>query len=259
MSNLDFTLAKYKDLCESILESNYTTLTFSRYLSSKNLPDKVVILRHDVDRKPEHALKMAQLEEVCGITSTYYFRMVPSVFNPDIIRTIRDYGHEVGYHYEVLDKAKGDFGSAIRLFEYELSEFRKICAIQTICMHGNPLSRWNNRDLWKKYDFKNFGIIGEPYLSIDYSKVYYLTDTGRSWNSNFSIKDVVFTVNKSPGKIKNTGDVIGLIKAGTVNHYSILIHPERWNDSLSAWLVAFLWQNIKNIGKLVIKHRVNSA
>ena len=38
---------------------------------------------------------------------------------------MHDLGHEVGYHYEVLSKAKGDYEKAIQMFEQELNEFRK--------------------------------------------------------------------------------------------------------------------------------------
>jgi hypothetical protein len=35
-------------------------------------------------------------------------------------------------------------------------------------MHDSPFSRINNLDLWKKYDHKTLGIIGDPYLDVDY-------------------------------------------------------------------------------------------
>ena len=38
--------------------------------------------------------------------------------------------NEVGYHYEVLSKARGDYEKAIELFENELIEFRKICDVK---------------------------------------------------------------------------------------------------------------------------------
>jgi hypothetical protein len=59
-----------------------------------------------------------------------------------------------------LDKAKGNYGKAIEKFGEELKECRKICDVKTICMHGNPLSRWTNKDVWAKYDFNDFDIIG---------------------------------------------------------------------------------------------------
>ena len=91
-------------------------------------------MRHDTDRKPENALRMAVLEHELGIQSTYYFRF-PYTFKPDIIGKIHDLGHEVGYHYEVLSKARGDYEKAVELFEQELSEFREIVDVKTICMH----------------------------------------------------------------------------------------------------------------------------
>ena len=91
---------------------------------------------------------MAELEHGLGIQSTYYFRVLYT-FKPEIIGKIRDLGHEVGYHYEVLSKANGDYEKAVELFEQELSEFRKIVDVKTISMHGSPLSRYDNRDLYR--------------------------------------------------------------------------------------------------------------
>ena len=59
-------------------------------------------------------------------------------------------------------------------------------------MHGSPISKWDSRDIWKKYDYKKLGIIGEPYFDIDFNNVFYLTDTGRCWDGEkFSIRDKV--------------------------------------------------------------------
>ena len=59
-------------------------------------------------------------------------------------------------------------------------------------MHGSPLSKWDNRDLWKRYNYRDYGIIAEPYFDLDFDEVFYLTDTGRSWNnSKASVRDKV--------------------------------------------------------------------
>jgi len=255
---MDFTIGKYRELCATIVESKYTALTFNQYFSLKNIPEKFIILRHDVDRKPEKALKMAELENGFGITATYYFRMKEEVFKPKILKEIANMGHEIGYHYEVLDKTEGNLEKAVRIFEEELEEFRKICNVKTICMHGNPLSKWVNKDLWKKYDFLDFGIIGEPYLSIDYTRVLYLTDTGRSWNSKFSVKDVVGANSQTSEKIKCTDDVIRLINKWDSEQLSILTHPERWSDGFGAWLKELAWQNMINVGKAILVKRTTS-
>ncbi|HBQ81446.1 MAG TPA: hypothetical protein DD745_00995 [Bacteroidales bacterium] len=44
--------------------------------------------------------------------------------------------------------------------------------------------------MWKYYDYRDFGITGEPYFDVDFDKVFYLTDTGRRWDGDsFNIRD----------------------------------------------------------------------
>ncbi|WP_406661215.1 hypothetical protein V7O66_01460 [Methanolobus sp. ZRKC3] len=251
--NRDFTLSKYQQLIESIIDTDYKTTTVYDYLLSEQ--KKCVILRHDVDREIERAMEMAQLEYEYDITSTYYFRHTKDVFKPKIIEKIADMGHEIGFHYEVMDKAKGDPEKAIDIFKNELEDMREISNVATICMHGNPLASWSNRDLWGKYNFKDFGIIGEPYLSINYNEVFYLTDTGRTWaNMNIRVKDVVDTSYKgknhlSVGKISSTEDVSNLILSEKIPKICVLVHPNRWCNDTYGWTKEFILQNLKNVGK----------
>ena len=253
MINLDFTLNKYEELCQTMVSSEYVLLSVHDYLTQDNF-NKCIILRHYVDRVISRALDMAELEHEYGITSTYYFRHKKDVFHPDIMRKIADMGHEIGFHYEVMDKAKGDTEKAIEIFEQELGDMRSVAEVTTVCMHGNPLASWSNRDLWEKYDLNDFEIIGEPYLSLDYDKILYLTDTGRTWaDLNIRVKDVLDTVNgansRFTGKITSTDDVIDLVKFGKAPQICILAHPNRWCDGFVGWTKELIYQNVKNIGK----------
>ena len=92
-------------------------------------------------------------------------------------------GHEVSYHYEDLSLSMGDYQKAIALFVNNLSLIRQYYPAKTICMHGSPTSKWDNRDIWDYYNYRDFGIIAEPYFDVDFSTVFYITDTGRSWNN----------------------------------------------------------------------------
>jgi hypothetical protein len=58
-------------------------------------------------------------------------------------------GHEVGYHYENMSDCDGNTTEALLDFEKKLSEFRKHVPISTISMHGRPMKKYDNRDLWK--------------------------------------------------------------------------------------------------------------
>ena len=187
--NFDFTITKYEKLCKTIVDSEYEVVRVEQYLTSRPSNKPLIILRHDVDRKVNNALMMAEIEKRFGINSTYYFRTIKKVFNAEIIKNIEKMGHEIGYHYEVLEKANGNYEKAIELFKEELEDFRRICGLNTICMHGNPLSKWTNRELWGIYNYEEFGIIGETYISIDFNNVAYFTDTGRAWSNKYYLKD----------------------------------------------------------------------
>jgi len=57
-------------------------------------------------------------------------------------------------------------------------------------MHGSPLSKYDNRDIWGKYNYKSLGITAEPYFDLDFNDVFYITDTGRKWDgASVSIRD----------------------------------------------------------------------
>ena len=244
---VDFKLDKYLTLVKAISE-NYDVHTVRDYLLKKP-KSNFVILRHDIDRFPKNALKMAELENTFGIVSTYYFRY-PHTFKPNIIKKIHDLRHEIGYHYEVLSKTKGDYEKAIKLFEYELNEFRKVCNVETICMHGSPLSKYNNRDLWKRYDFKEFGIAGEAYSSVD-KDIFYLTDTGRNWNNKYNLKDKYIwkTLDR---ELKNTDELIGVLREKTLPKLYITTHPERWGYNSMNWIIGYLRDFVFNTGKKVL-------
>jgi hypothetical protein len=204
---MDFTLIAYKKLLKSLKKADYSFLTISQYLTA--LVSKQVVLRHDIDKLPLNALQFAKIESEMGIKGTFYFRIVTESFNERIINEIFSMGHEIGYHYEDLSfawtklKAQGSGLRAqgeelekliveigIESFSENLARLRKIVPVNTICMHGSPLSRWDSRLLWKYYDYHDFGVVSEPYFDINFNEVLYLTDTGRRWDGGLvSIRD----------------------------------------------------------------------
>lgn len=256
----DFTLKKYGELCLAI-KRNYSIITLFEYLANhqncrnKNLiPDeKICILRHDIDRNVKSALKMAELEQKLGIRSSYYFRY-PYTFKEDQIVKIKNLGHEIGYHYETLSKTKGDYKKAIKLFEEELNAFRKICNIKTICMHGSPLSPYDNRNLWDKYDYNNYEIIGEAYLSI--SNVRYFSDTGRNWNDRNSLRDNLSGINqvfRNKDLLQSTDDLISYLQNNFDSDVYLTVHPERWAYNIRSLFISKVTDSVFNSGKICIK------
>ena len=258
---MDFTLSTYKSLLESILAKGYNFQTFESYL--KNTLQLSVILRHDVDLLPYNSLKTAQIENKLGIRGTYYFRVVNESYDENIIKEIYTLGHEIGYHYESLTTCLGNYDKAIEDFKLNLEKFRKIVPITTICMHGSPTSSYDSKDLWKKYNYKDFGIIGEPYFDIDFSSILYLTDTGRMWDGyKVSIRDKI--VNYQEDWIKQgltfhkTEDIINAVNLGNVpKRIMFTFHPQRWHYKAIPWVKELVLQNLKNqVKRFLINRKV---
>lgn len=218
--------------------------------------DKFVslFLRHDIDRLPKNALKMAKMEAEQGITGINYFRTKPHVFKPEIIREIAGLGHEIGYHYENMSDCGGDPEKAIEDFKHNLERLRQIVPVKSACMHGSPMSKYDNRDLWKYYDYHDYGIEFEPYFDVDFSKVFYLTDTGRRWNGvRVSVRDKVDRGDRDWPVYRTTFDIIKALEEGTFPLPAMItIHPQRWTDNPVAWTWELLSQNVKNIAKRLI-------
>jgi hypothetical protein len=233
------------------MEGKYNFITMNEYLTAGGrLPEHFILMRHDIDKSAKNALRIALIEEEFGIRATYYFRTIKKTFVPEIIQDIEKMGHEIGYHYEVLSRAKGDLGKAIKLFEKDVNKFKNICNLKTICMHGSVLSRHDGRDMWKYYDFRDFGLTGEAYLSVG-KDLNYFTDTGGSWNSKNNLRDRI------PGKVEyisaeTTDDLIELIESNQINNFYITLHPNRWKSNTFNWSIWRLQELVMNSGKKVL-------
>lgn len=253
----DFTLGKYSELLHVFGDNGYRFVTFEQYCMEKEMlsDTKFVVLRHDVDLKPENSLATAKIEHSLGIRASYYFRVVEQSNRPEIIKSIASMGHEIGYHYEDLSLCDGDDEKAISHFEQQLNYFRQFYPIRTICMHGAPRSQYDGRDLWKTHDYHDYGIIGEPYFDVDFSQVFYLTDTGRRWDGfNVSVRDKIPQYQDQwieRGLVYHvTDDIVQAIVGGVFpTRLMMTTHPQRWMDNKGEWILELGMQSLKNFVK----------
>ena len=257
---MDFTLWKYRQLLQSLLQQGYQFVTFEQYCASKTeeVDTRWIVLRHDVDLLPQNSLATAQIEHDLGITASYYFRVVPESNQPEYIRQIAALGHEIGYHYEDMAICHGKAAEAYAHFQKQLAYFRQFYPVRTICMHGAPTSKWDGKDLWKYYDYRALGIIGEPYFDVDFSQVFYLTDTGRCWDGyKVSVRDKIPVYQDEWVKqglvYHTTDDVVRAAEQGTLPaRIMITTHPQRWTNNILAWSKELLMQSLKNIVKRLL-------
>ncbi len=258
---MDFTIKKYLQLLNQLQKCNFRFITFSEYLQHNQLPEKFVILRHDVDKQVWKSLRFAKIQHSMGIKGTYYFRATGNLLNEKLIKEIYELGHEIGYHYENMAICKGNHEKAVQDFNKHLKRIRSLVPVKTICMHGSPLSKYDNRDLWKYIDYRDYGIIGETYLDTNFDIVFYLTDTGRKWNGwNSSLRDKL-PQQKSWSEnnlvYKNTSDIIDSLKKTTFpEQFMITFHPQRWNNTFLSCFFELILQKTKNFIKRLLLLRL---
>ncbi len=125
-------------------------------------------------------------------------------------------------------------------------------------MHGSPRSPYDSKDIWTQYDFKALKIIGEPYLTTDFSRMLYLTDTGRRWDSfHVSLRDKIEEYQEGwtaqGWSFHSTDDIIKALQGNRLpGQLMVTTHPQRWNKFGFAWIKELLVQNVKNVVKAAI-------
>lgn len=245
---MDFTIDKYCELIEALkLHKSHT-------------------IRHDVDMRPEYALRVAKVEQMTGVQATYYFRAMHFDDYAHVISEIYAMGHRIGFHYESLTTCSGNIEAAYEDFRHNLERLRKIAPVSTACAHGSPRSPWNSQDIWKQHDIHQLGIDYEPMLDTDFSSTLYLTDTGRRWDGyRVSVRD------KVPGQQEQwqregltfhaTDDIIHAISDiyHPIHSKALLIntHPQRWMPFGAQWVAEAGLQWWKNIAKRLIVNNMN--
>lgn len=257
----DFTYTVLQQLYEALQQQGYQFLPYKEfYLLKKVDLHKVVCLRHDVDDRYLHSLHVAKMQSQMGIKGTFYFRSIPQSFNETVIKEIAALGHEIGYHYETMDTEGGNVTKAYEEFKFQLERFRQLVPITTACMHGSPLSKYDNRDLWKHYQYQDLGLIAEPYFDTDFNAIFYLTDTGRRWDGQaVSVRDKAMAERPVTNpqflnlSFHSTFDIIERLNAGKLpNHILFTFHPQRWTNESVLWWHELIMQGIKNTVKRFI-------
>ena len=213
-----------------------------------------IILRHDVDRRPQQACDLALLEQRLGVCSTYYFRANASgVFPATAVCAIAQLGHEVGYHYEDLSFCRGNRAAAIARFSRNLETLRMLAPCTTVSMHGAPLSKHHNQDLLCDTDLQREKLLGDAVASIEPFTPYYLTDTGGRWlAAATNLRDragQAWPANALPV----SPPAFRRFAAEAQHPLYVSTHPERWSQNLPSYMRAHTMDIIVNSIKLALR------
>ncbi len=253
----DYSLEMLKDLFGAFRGEGFEIIPFETYWREKLRVDsleKVVLLRHDVDRQPGAARAVAEMESAIGVRGTYFFRVKPWTMDSPVIEAIVRSGHEIGYHYENLADAGGNPDLAKEIFENCLRRLRAYYPVVSASMHSRALSKWDGRKFWDEYDLSEFDLLGECYRSIDHHHYMYIADSGRNWNAD---RNVIWDAvdGTPPPRIENgTRGLAREIRSGhSIRTVQLLIHPNRWPASLAGEITQLAADRMINAAKTCIR------
>jgi len=257
------TYKEYIDFCQQIYDTGVPVYTVEK--ACKNigkLSTQFIIIKHDVEDRPEKALKISKIENSFGITATYY---VHSFFlinprNVAIFREIISLGHEIGYHYDVLDNNNGDKNDAINEFRETLSCFANNgFTIKTICPHGNPLKKRagysSNKDFFLDAEIRKlFSDIVDVYITFPdlLDKDYlYITDARYAYFYRYA-KTTRTDATEKLFPLNGKSEIIKMIKDG--QSMIISIHSHRYfRSGYFALIRIALYKTAKFAAKVLYK------
>ena len=230
----------WDDFCSWIKDCGLTTCTAGHSLHIGH-NTRFVVLKHDVESDVARAYRLAEIEYSHGICGPYYVQafLLEKENNVRMLQQMQQWGHEISYHYDVLDAHSGDYVAAEKDFIQKLTKFRN-CGFRftTICQHGNPVKNrtgyTSNRDFFRNEEIR------ERYpdfvdMVVDYSKhtsheYKYISDVGYRWN--------VITLpetNDLHPEVKNLklNGFKGLRQMISNSRESFIVstHPHRWNNT----------------------------
>ena len=183
-----FSLAFYEEILRKAIRLGYTFPTVSQLKAGAGRRDRFLLLRHDIDTSPRHALEMALIESRLGVRSSYYVLMHSPFYNPaapkhwDSLRKIVDLGFEVGLHYETDFFEHRGIDPWTGILD-DVSALEKILRIKIVSVSQHrPASSVFLRKLNEHYvDAYNEDLM---------KNVYYISDSGFKWRGK-SLDDIL--------------------------------------------------------------------
>ena len=217
-----------------------------------------VVLKHDVETDVARAFEMAKIEQRYGHRGSYYVQayLMDNAENVKMLTEMQVMGHEISYHYDVMDSCKGDIDKAIAEFELNAGKFTENgFELKTLCQHGNPVVErvgyTSNRDFFRNERVKQL----YPNLSdimVDFKDKYrtdylYFSDVGRRFQMIYD--PINNDIENSDDKNIPYDDLDALLGAISSEKGNIIsTHPHRWTRSATKYIIKSALFKLKPVG-----------
>ena len=239
-----FYYKNWDNFCRKLVESGVTLCTAEESLKLEK-GTRFVVLKHDVETFVPNAYKLAKIEHKYGIKGSYYVQayLMNDDENVRLLQEMQSWGHEISYHYDVLDAHAGDYEAAEKDFVEKSNVFANAgFKYGTICQHGNPVKNrvgyTSNRDFFRHKEIRS----RYPQwvdMVVDYSKYAvsaykYISDASYRWNIITEPE-----TNDLHPEVKNMRiggfDKLFTLIEGSKESFIVSTHPHRWMDK--AWKI----------------------
>ncbi len=261
---MKFIYSEWDSFCKSLQREGIQSITASGILSKAQTDGaeklfRFVNLKHDVESQPRKALDLARIEHKYGHCATYYVQAyLMTEHNKLIFQEIQSLGHEVTYHHDVMDGAKGVLLDALSIYKENVAKFKSFgFDVHTVCQHGNPVSDYENRDFFRsdlvQKEFPNQSDIMVDFMKKIGRKYVYVSDVGMSFKI---VTDPVNSDKVSEAEkyivLGHLDNVVKELQLNPKNSYIISAHPHRYNKNLfKSTIRRIVFTTIKSVAKVL--------
>ena len=166
-----FTFKNLKKNYQIASKVGYEIMSCYDYTKRKDkLPELTLVNRVDIDCSMVKAEIICNIFNELKITGTFFVRLHANEYNPfsfenyRILKYIKNSGHEIGYHSEVIDQAKIWKEHPEKCLKRDILILEEMLdlKIHGVASHGG-ITGFNNLDFWKKKSPLTFGLKYEAY------------------------------------------------------------------------------------------------
>ena len=256
-----FTYKYWKDFCEKLARIGVHSIPARDIIASKV---NYVVLKHDVETNVSKAYKLALIENKNGHRASYYVQayLLKDAKNIAMLQEMQQMGHEISYHYDVMDSCKGDLDKAIQEFATNKQLFEKNnFVLNTVCQHGNPIVERvgysSNRDFFRsKKVCKMYTGVSDVMVNLKSdvpTDFIYYSDAGRIFKMIYDPlnNDVINSDDKNIAyqNLNKLFETLDFSKGIIIS-----THPHRWCSSVIGYLVkTYIFKIIRSIAKMTMK------
>lgn len=256
-----FTYKKWENFCRKLKERGRQSIPACEVTANTS---SYLVLKHDVETNVPRAYKMAQIEQTYGHRGSYYVQayLLENESNIKLLAEMQAMGHEISYHYDVMDSCHGNMDDAMAEFEKNRERFEQNgFAIKTVCQHGNPVVErvgyTSNRDFFRsdrvRARYPQISDIMVNYKEAVGTDYLYFSDAGRIFKQIYDplTNDLVNSDDKNI-PYQNLNELLSALSEERGNIVST--HPHRWCASALLYTVkACIFRVVKAVAKLLIK------